>query len=63
MTTEKQKNAVQFCEEVLGVDFAGDINSYEEVSKYLSLYLNLAKSTAREMDNVHDHWAIVHGYI
>lgn len=63
MTTEKQKKAVRFCEEILEVDFTGDINSFEEVSKYLSLYLNLAKSTAKDICDSYNHWAIVHGYI
>jgi hypothetical protein len=45
MTTEKQKYAVRFCEEVLyNVSFKGGINNFSEVSSFLSEYLEEAKN-------------------
>lgn len=43
MTTNRQKNAVRFCEEVLDINFNGDINNFQQVSKFLELYLDSAK--------------------
>ena len=45
MTTKRQKQAVLFCEEWLDdVSFNGDINNNVEVSNFLSLHLEDAKS-------------------
>ncbi len=44
MTTERQKDAVAFCEEWLNVEFKGDINNFNEVSSFLSLHLDVAKA-------------------
>lgn len=44
MTTERQKNAVAFCEEWLNIEFNGDINNFNEVSSFLSLHLDVAKA-------------------
>lgn len=46
MTTERQKAAVNFCEEVLDVTFKGNINNFNEVSEFLSIYLDQAKVIA-----------------
>lgn len=44
MTTNRQKAAVRFCEErLLNCKFEGDINSFEEVSRFLGKYLYTAK--------------------
>ena len=43
MTTDRQKKAVHFCEKWCNVNFTGDINNYQEVSKFLSEYLEDAK--------------------
>ena len=43
MTTEKQKAAVRFCEQWLDVAFNGDINDFNQVSIFLSNYLEEAK--------------------
>ena len=48
MTTEKQKSAVAFCEQVLDIEFAGDINDFQAVSVFLFDYLDEAKSIADE---------------
>lgn len=49
MTTQRQKNAVQFCEKWLGICFDGDINKFSDVSTFLSLYLEDAKIMSREI--------------
>ena len=41
--TECQKKAVVFIEEILDVDFEGDINNYKQVSDFLNEYLEDAK--------------------
>ena len=49
MTTPKQKAAVEFCEDWLEVKFEGDINNFNEVSNFLSQYLQLAKNLYQEI--------------
>lgn len=49
MTTKRQKDAVHFCEEWLKVPFEGDINNFNQVSDYLSEYLEEAKQFATEI--------------
>jgi phage/plasmid-associated DNA primase len=41
--TERQKKAVVFIEEILDIDFEGDINNYRQVSNFLNEYLEDAK--------------------
>lgn len=48
MTTERQKNAVAFCEEWLHIEFKGDINNFNDVSSFLSLHLDVAKAIAED---------------
>lgn len=43
MTTDKQKNAVHYCEEWLHVSFKGDIDNKDQVNSFLSEYLTEAK--------------------
>lgn len=43
MTTQRQRNAIAFCEEQLEIPFKGDINNYIDVFNYLSRHLNDAK--------------------
>ena len=43
MTTNRQKTAVHFCEQWLDVTFNGDINNFNQVSTFLSNYLEEAK--------------------
>lgn len=43
MTTNRQKAAVNFCEQWLNVTFNGDINNFRQVSNFLSIYLKEAK--------------------
>lgn len=40
--TDKQKSAVAFIENVLGIEFYGDIENKDRVSSFLSLYLRKA---------------------
>ena len=42
-STERQRAAVHFCEQWLNVTFSGDINNFQQVSKFLSKYLKEAK--------------------
>ena len=49
MTTERQKKAVSFCEEILDIKFTGDIDNFNEVSVFLSRYLEAAKDLWGDM--------------
>lgn len=49
MTTDKQKAAVHFCEKWLNVTYNGDINNFQQVSNFLSEYLEEAKLTYEEI--------------
>lgn len=49
MTTNKQKDAVHFCERWLNVTFNGDINNSRQVSNFLSIYLQEAKNLYNEI--------------
>ena len=49
MTTDKQKAAVHFCEQWLNVTFEGNINDFQQVSYFLSIYLDEAKSLYNEV--------------
>lgn len=46
MTTEKQKNAIRFCEEWLGISFGGNVCNFNDVNKFLNENLDEAKSVA-----------------
>lgn len=58
MTTDRMKQAVQFCEQWC-TKFNDDINNYQEVSAFLGKYLNIAKEEAALDCN---NWSITHGY-
>lgn len=47
-STERQKAAVHFCEQWLNITFEGNINSFSDVSAFLSLYLEDAKDLYEE---------------
>lgn len=49
MTTNKQKAAVHFCEQWLNVTFEGNINDFQQVSYFLSIYLDEAKGLYNEV--------------
>ena len=49
MTTDKQRAAVHFCEQWLNVTFEGNINDFQQVSYFLSIYLDEAKSLYDEV--------------
>ena len=49
MTTDKQKAAVHFCEQWLNITFNGDINNFQQVSNFLSEYLEEAKNLYDEV--------------
>ena len=48
MTTDRQKAAVHFCEQWLNITFNDDINNFQQVSNFLSEYLEEAKLTYEE---------------
>ena len=48
-STIKQKAAVHFCEQWLNITFNGDINNFQQVSDFLSEYLEEAKLTCDEL--------------
>ena len=49
MTTNKQRAAVHFCEQWLNITFEGNINDFQQVSYFLSIYLDEAKSLYNEV--------------
>lgn len=49
MTTARQKSAVHFCEEWLHISFEGNIDNRQEVSEFLSNYLDDAKNIYEEI--------------
>lgn len=49
MTTNRQKAAVHFCEQWLNITFEGNINDFQQVSYFLSIYLDEAKSFYNEV--------------
>ena len=49
MTTNRQKAAVQFCEQWLSISFEGNIENKEQVSQFLSEYLDDAKNLYTEI--------------
>ena len=48
-STKKQQSAVRYCEQFLYIEFDGDIESFEECSYFLSIYLEEAKRTEMEL--------------
>lgn len=52
-STFKQKLAVGFCCQVLGISFNGNLESGKEVSWFLSQFLNIAVSRVK-MEKVHN---------
>ena len=49
MTTGRQKATVHFCEQWLNITFNGDINNFQQVSNFLSEYLEDAKNLYEEV--------------
>ena len=47
-STDRQKAAVRFVEMWCDIEFQGNINDFEEVSDFLSNYLNTAKGIAED---------------
>lgn len=48
-STERQQKAVRYCEQWLYVEFDGDINSFDDRSLFLDIYLEDAKQTEMEL--------------
>lgn len=48
-STPKQRAAVKFCKYILGIDFDGNIKSYQDCSSFLDEYLEIAKQTYTEV--------------
>lgn len=49
LTTDKQKDAVHFCEQWLDVTFESNINDFQQVSYFLEAYLDEAKNLYDEV--------------
>lgn len=49
MVTDRQKNAVHFCEEWLHISFEGDIRDKNQVSEFLGEFLEEAKMAYEEV--------------
>ena len=49
ISTDKQRNAIRFCECVLGIKFTGIIESGKDCSEFLSQYLEQAKQFYSEI--------------
>ena len=47
-STQRQRDAVEFCEEILGVIFEGNIESSTDCSYFLTMYLDDAKEAYEE---------------
>lgn len=47
--TDKQKDAVHFCEKWLNITFTDNINNFSQVNQFLSSYLEDAKSLYTEI--------------
>ena len=48
-STLKQKEAIEFCEHWLYITFEGNIESFDDCSYFLSIYLDDAKQTKMEL--------------
>ena len=48
-STKKQQSAVRYCEQWLYIEFDGNIESFDECSHFLSIYLEEAKQTEMEI--------------
>ena len=48
-STEKQQSAVRYREQWLYIEFDGNIESFDECSHFLSIYLEEAKQTEMEL--------------
>lgn len=48
MTTDRQKKAIEFCNNILSEKFTGDVDNFKEVSNYLALHLDEAKKKKLE---------------
>lgn len=59
MTTDRQKKAIEFCNNILSDKFEGDIDNFAEVSDYLSKHLANAKCLSRSnggsYERLHDY--------
>ena len=48
-STKKQQSAVRYCEQWLYIEFDGNIESFDECSHFLSIYLEEAKQAEMEL--------------
>lgn len=55
-STLKQRMAVNFCCQMLDVDFNGNINAFKDCSSFLSVYLEEAKQFATELKCEYDSY-------
>ena len=48
-STKKQQAAVRYCEQWLCIEFDGNIDSFDDCSYFLNIYLEEAKQTEIEL--------------
>lgn len=48
-STKRQQAAVRYCEQWLCIEFDGNINSFNDCSYFLKIYLDEAKQTEMEL--------------
>lgn len=56
MTTKRQRAAVRYCENILDIKFNGDINNFNQVSKFLDYYLESAKTREEDILQCYDDY-------
>lgn len=56
MTTKRQRAAVRYCENMLDIKFNGDINNFNQVSKFLDYYLEEAKIREEDILQCYDDY-------
>ena len=49
MTTNRQKSAIHFCEQLLHISYVGDIEDKDSISQFLSIHLENAKDIYEEL--------------
>ena len=59
-STERQKKAVSYCEHWMKAKFTGNLDSFNEVSKYLTRFLKKANKRHAAFENNYDGSIVYH---
>ena len=58
MTTKRQRASVRYCDNIIYIKFNGDINNFNQVSKFLDYYLESARTREEDILQCYDdHFA------